>query len=389
MSKLIVEVCRVETVEDHPNPVVTRMKVATVKGWQTCIGFNPDTGVAQFKPGDKCIYFPPDSVLPPQLAHGPADNPPGRLDVMRFLGQLPKDQDTGIRPPGGRVRAARLQGFPSYGLIMRIDQALGDNPDWEIGTDVAEHFGVTKWEPPIKAHAGDAEPDHVRFHRYTEIENYGNFPGAICDGTEVVFTEKLHGQNSRAGLVLDADENGSPVWLWMAGSHDVRRKEFDAKGQRSAFWDLMTDNVKAFLMHVRDNFPWAEAKHSVILFAELIGTQDMKYGLKGGVRGFRAFDLAINGRYIDFHTKVELFRQFGIEPVPILYRGPFSAAVLEEHTNGPTTVCPTEEAGKFKGREGIVITPVVEQFCSLLSGRLILKSVSADYHARKGGTDAH
>jgi len=41
----------------------------------------------------------------------------------------------------------------------------------------------------------------------------------------------------------------------------------------------------------------------------------------------------------------------------------------------------------FKGREGCVITPQVEQFYAPTGGRLILKSVSADYLDRKGAQD--
>jgi hypothetical protein len=53
---------------------------------------------------------------------------------------------------------------------------------------------------------------------------------------------------------------------------------------------------------------------------------------------------------------------------------------------GPSVI--GESSVKFKGREGIVITPVKEQY-SLRHGRLIFKSISADYLARKNPTDGH
>ena len=99
MSSLIVEVCRVESVQKHPN--ADRMTVCTVKGWRVCAGLD------QFRTGDLCVYVPPDSVLPPELSD--------RLGVTKYLSPLPTDAD-GIRPPGGRVRVARLRGEPSYGL---------------------------------------------------------------------------------------------------------------------------------------------------------------------------------------------------------------------------------------------------------------------------------
>lgn len=386
MSKLIVQVQTVTKVEPHPN--ADRLAIATVMGWKTCIKFDPQTGRAQFSVGDGCIFFPPDAVLPPQLANGPDGDPPGRLGVMNYLAPLPEGLD-GVIPPGGRVRAARLRGIPSYGVVMALDPAFGDDPDWSVGTDLADHFGITKWEPPINSE--EDAGDHVLFHRYTEIENIGNFPGAIPDGLEVVFTEKIHGKNSRSGCVIDTGDGGTSAWLLSAGSHEMRRREYEVSGNRSPFWEVLTDNVRALINYVRDEMPWPDPKFSVLLFGEMYGSgvQDMAYGLIDGAHGYRAFDLAVNGQYLDFDTKRELFARFGIEMVPILYRGPFSMAKVEEYTNGPTTVCEPKQAGSFKGREGIVITPVREQLSQVLNGRLILKSVSADYLARKGATDSH
>lgn len=388
MSKLIVEVCRVEHVEPHPN--ADRLAIATVKGWKTCIRFDPETGKADFAPGDKCIYFPPDCVLPAALAHGPDDNPPGRLGVMQYLNRLPKDQN-GVQPTGGRVKAARLRSVPSYGVITHLNAELGDDPNWEIGTDVAAHFGVTKWEPPLENVDGDAEPEHPRFHRYTDIENIGNFPGVIEPLTEVVFTEKIHGKNCRLGFIQDIADDGTESWLFMAGSHSLRRKELDAKGRPSDFWLVMTDNVRDMFRYIRDELPWHQPKVGIVLFGEIYGSgvQDMCYGLSNGRKGFRAFDLALNGLYVDYDLKVELCEKFNIEHAPALFRGPFDSELLEVHTSGPTTLCEPEEAGKFKGREGIVVTPVKEVIHSpVLGGRLIVKSLSVDYLARKGGTDA-
>lgn len=384
MSKLIVEVCRVEKVERHPN--ADRLAIATVKGWRTGIRYDPITGKAEFEPGDLCVYFPPDCVLQPELGNGPDDSPPGRLGIRRFLAQLPKGED-GQTPPGRRVKSCRLQGIPSHGFAMPLDSGFGDDLNWAVGTDVADHFGVTKWEPP-EPKDPNAEREHSRFHRYTEIESFGNFPQAIEEGTEVVFTEKIHGKNNRAGLVFDEPEIGPSSWLELAGCHNLQLKPNEIKGRQSAFWQMF-DHHRALLVHLREHLAWVEPKVSIITFGELYGNLDMKYGLRNGNCGIRLFDIAINGQYLDFDLKHDLCKRFGVEMVPILYRGPFSAAVVEKYTCGPTTLCTPEVAGKFKGREGIVITPVKEVHSSILNGRCILKSKSADFGDRPGGTDAH
>ena len=485
MSTLVIEVCQVASVERHPH--ADRLGIATVKGWKTAIGYDPAAGTYEFAPGERCVYFPPDAVLPPALANSPyrvcknkpcracnktppqlpadqrptgdrcalcgtelawKDGTPGRTGAMAFCAELPPDAD-GVRPPGGRIKAARLRGLQSFGFIMKLDPAHGDDPAWPVGADVRDHFGVTKWEPPIEHVDGDAESPHPAFHAYTDIEHLANFPGLLQDGDDVVMTEKLHGKNCRVGLVRDGEQ-----WTWMAGSHGVRRKpgspherrflardlvfrraipsadvtvgqpfqfddgtfwrvtavkparegdtavhaeelfrlgdgSFQPKLRQSEFWEPLTDAVKALLTHVRDQQPCG----GVVLFGELFGTQDMKYGLRNR-RGFRAFDLAVDGRYLDHDAVVSLCAGFGVETVPVLYRGHFSAAEAERQTDGPTVMCDVKEAGPFAGREGIVVKPAVERFDERMvptstHGRVIFKSVSADYLARKGGTDAH
>jgi hypothetical protein len=68
---------------------------------------------------------------------------------------------------------------------------------------------------------------------------------------------------------------------------------------------------------------------------------------------------------------------------PVLYRGGFSQSVMNEYTDGNTTL--SENPGKFKGREGIVITPTTERRCEI--GRVIFKSISVDYLSRKNPKD--
>jgi RNA ligase (TIGR02306 family) len=376
---LIIEVCRVEAVEEHPN--ADRMCVCRVKGWRVCAGRNPETGRNEFAPGDKCVYIPPDSVLPPELAD--------RLGVSKYLGRLAPDAD-GVRPPGGRVRVARLRGEPSYGLIMPVD-----DPALEVGADVAARYGITKWEPPPEIIDGDSAPAHPAFHTFTDIENYRNFPELFADGEEVIFTEKIHGANCRVGLIRTPDVEGG--WTFMAGSHGQRRKEFDARGRRSRFWEVLTEPVRELLRHVATtaSADWGgAAPNDVVLFGEVYGhrVQDLWYGLEKGRCDFRAFDLAVNGKYLDFDVKVALLERFGVGRVPVLYRGPFSRARVEELVSGPTALCPPEQAGKFKGREGVVITPARERAVATDArafDRLILKAISFDYLERKGGTEYH
>lgn len=434
MSEMIIEVCQIKEVKEHPN--ADRLEICVVKGW------NVISQKGRWKEGDVCIYIPYDSVLPPELANGPDDNPPGRLNVAQYCAPI---KETGA----SRVRAARLRGERSFGIIMKIEPNRGDNVDWKIGDNVADHFGITKWDPPEKCEDGDAAKGHPRFHKYIDIERYQNFPDLIQEGEEVVFTEKIHGKNNRIGLILELNEKGEQEWIWAAGSHGVRRKEKSVVNRRfnaielaeqncidlnqinienvfkdlgdelwqiteilempedderilfkatqidkdgnpiekqSDFWRFLTDDLKTMLEYIRDEHPWSQPKEGIVAFGEFFGNgvQSMNYGRTNF--DFRLFDIAINEQYLDFDVKEELCKRFNVPMVPILYKGPFSVAEMEKHTDGTTTLCDPKQIKGFKGREGIVITPIKERK-TIPGKRVILKSVSVDYLAQQDMSD--
>lgn len=195
----------------------------------------------------------------------------------------------------------------------------------------------------------------------------------IETGTHNFFANGIlvHNSNCRVGLVIRE---------FMAGSHRLRRKE-PSEGKQCLYWEPLTyPGVKELLLY-RMTHPHAS---SVILFGEVFGPgiQDMDYGIAFG-RGFRVFDISADGRYLDWCEVAKLCGHFGVETVPLLYEGPFSREKVDELTYGPTTLG-SPRCG-FKGREGVVIAPLTEQWMS--GSRMILKSVSADYLDRKGAED--
>ena len=393
-SSLIVEICGVDRVEPHPN--ADKMAIACIKGWKTCIRKNDD-GSTQFAAGDLCVFVPPDAILPKELSD--------KLGVTTYLKQLGKNAD-GARPEGGRVAVSRLRGQPSYGFIAKLDILPARPQAWKLGDDVAETLGITKWEPPISCTDGDAERPHPAFHRYFDLENVRNFPDLIPEGEPVVMTEKVHGKNCRLGLIRADGERGEMAWTWMAGSHDVRRKEFVVRKRKT--FDPETKELKIEEYQDRSQF-WqaldkpgvrdmmtaiSGAKDNVVVFGEIFGSgvQDMTYGLAQGQWDFRVFDVTVNGKYLAFAEKSEWCRRHGVATVPLLYDGPYSKAKMEELVTGPTTLCESAVAGGFKGREGIVITAKREQSVAtekMVFDRMALKAINFDYLERRGGTEFH
>lgn len=357
-SEFIIEVCEIKEVRPHPG--ADRLDLCIIKGWQTC------APRGKHQVGDKVVFFPPDTLFPGELAK--------RLGVSNYLKQLPKLPD-GTLPSGGRVGAIRLRGEPSYGFITSPD-----DPTWPVGMNVADHYGVTKWIPVPKAIDGDAETPHPGFHPYVDIESYGNYPNVFTEGEEVVVTEKLHGFNCRMALVRDGDE-----WVMMAGSHSIRRKPVDKQKRPSRYWAFFDDRVKDLLEVLRTSY---DTRYSVILYGEIVGpgVQDMHYGLLKP--HLFAFDISLDGKYMDKDMCYHWLEQFTVAAVPPIYAGPFHADLLPGWTSGPTLMCEPENIKGFKGREGCVIVPAMERTSEELRfRRAILKSKSVDYEARKGAKD--
>ena len=225
-----------------------------------------------------------------------------------------------------------------------------------------------KFYPPVKTRAGDAETDHPHFFAYTDIENMRSYPTVIGDGEEVVATEKIHGTNCRVGFVREGDRD-TAVMVPLAGSRTVRRRAPPPDQWRhNTYWLPHTNDGVARLFHDL----YAAGIASCTLYGEVFGkgVQSYTYGMSG--LRFRAFDLSINGRYVDYEQYRAYCEKYGIEMAPLVYRGPFSLARIKAVSDGPSLV------GGAHGREGVVVRPVVEREDPAV-GRVILKYVGDGY----------
>jgi len=332
MSSLIVEVCAVEDVLDHPN--ADRLEIICVKGWKCIV----QKGV--YNIGDLVVYAPVDSMIPEALSDD--------MDVTKYLGK------------GGRVRTTKLRGEYSQGLVIPmkfLPPLLPSNHGgvkWLPGDNVAEILGIEKYEPPLSTR-GDRLPDHPAFHRYTDIENYNNFPDVLKEGEMVVITEKIHGTNFRA-LNYEGE--------LMVGSHNVRLKE----DPDNLYWNA------AKIYDLQNILP-----NGMVIYGEVYGkgVQKLHYDQKGINIAF--FDASMNGRYLNYEAFVEFCTTHNLPLVPIISVGLWDKNMLL-HREGMSTI-----AGHI--REGIVIKPVYERYDNVLQGRVILKRISERYLLKDYGDD--
>jgi RNA ligase (TIGR02306 family) len=89
-----------------------------------------------------------------------------------------------------------------------------------------------------------------------------------------------------------------------------------------------------------------------------------------------------HGRYLDHAELDAALTELGLPRVPVLAREPFDPARMQVLTDGRETLSGTGA----HVREGVVVRPVRERRDDRI-GRVQLKSVSAAYLLRKGGTE--
>jgi len=356
-SSLIVEVCKIKEIIPHKNADL--LEILVIKGWE-CISKK-----GEFKVGDSVVYIPVDSVLPVELAD--------RIGVRNYLAGKNKD----------RVKCAKLRGEMSYGLIIPNEE------NWEVGTDVREFYNIEKYNPPVRAVAGDAAPQDPLFDKYTDIENIKNFPDIFEEGEMVVVTEKIDGSNDRIGFELVEKDGSTPTGTidWKAGSHRLKRKEPETKEEMKTniYWFPHTlEPVKKLLLHLA-----FKVKKTATLYGEVYGRvrgghKSMHYG-KPNSLNFAAFSLKIDGKYVNQNYFESLCKEYGVPMVPVIAITKFNIEEMKKLSTGPSILA--KENGADHIREGVVICSVEEREeweCS----RAILKMLNPDFLLMKNKREA-
>ncbi|WP_431687425.1 RNA ligase (ATP) [Hahella sp. NBU794] len=384
MSKFSVPIKRIRQIEPHPN--ADAIEFAVIDGYRSIVK------KGEFQAGDLIAYIPEASLLPQwllkKLNFWNAEKGVGRLNG--------KD--------GNRITAIKLRGELSQGVCYPvrmdgdtavIEHGVADSDQMqsspvEEGQCVAELLGVQKYEPPIPTSmAGDIFNAGQRLTVHFDVENWKSYPDILQDGEEVVFTEKLHG--TFTGVAILPEKDARPEAFGVKRNVLIFSKGLGAKGLVLANTDGNSANV-----YVRATTGMVAVIDALLASGELRvedeplfilgetfgpGVQDLAYGKE---LGFRLFALASGyrgaQRYHDFDELQAMAEQLGVQTAPVLYRGPFSQEVMQAFTDGAT------ELDADHIREGIVMTPTKERRDPEL-GRVCLKSVSAAYLCRKGGTE--
>jgi RNA ligase (TIGR02306 family) len=316
-----VEVVKI-SVKPHPN--ADRLDVAHIFGFTCCVA------KGQFQDGQLAAYIQPDSVV---------DSTRPEFDFLAGH---------------ERIKVKGLRGVISMGLLLPAPERA------EEGDDVAKHFGVTHYEPPIPGErCGEVEGGPVGIYapKY-DVESMYRYKHLFREGEAIIATEKIHGANSRFVFAPDEDR-------MYCGS----RGEWKAKNEGNLWWRALEQN------------PWIEEFcrrfPGDILYGEAFGNvQSLKYGSGPNDVYFRAFDALRNGEWRNWEDWADGLTLF--QKVPIVFEGPFDFEQLIKLSDGPSLI-----PGAKHIREGIVVRPLVERRDEHL-GRVHLKLVGNSYLEKDG-----
>jgi RNA ligase (TIGR02306 family) len=120
------------------------------------------------------------------------------------------------------------------------------------------------------------------------------------------------------------------------------------------------------------------------LYGEIVGDGIQKgytYGCGPGEHKFVAYDVMVDGRWLNSDEFMNWCLARGIEKVPLLHFGPYDKAIMDQLRQGDSVYAPSQ-----KVREGIVIKPIQEAMA--YCGRKVLKYINDEY-LLKDQTDFH
>ena len=112
---------------------------------------------------------------------------------------------TGYLRKGQRVRTVKLRGVYSECLLIPIKH-IPFMENYYDGKDMMNVMDITKYEPPVKqVQLSNGKKiryqDNPNFHVYYKFPNLKNVAGLFTEEDDVQITRKMHGTNSRYGIV--------------------------------------------------------------------------------------------------------------------------------------------------------------------------------------------
>lgn len=155
----------------------------------------------------------------------------------------------------------------------------------------------------------------------------------------------------------------------------IRTVAYQGYYQQSGVGNVYEEAVKKYDLKER-----TKNYEGLVFYGEIYGSSIQKgymYGCAEGERKFIGFDIMNSNKdgtpfFYSHSAAEEIFRNIGLDVVPVLFHGAFNAEHAKKLTVGNSVLAPTQ-----KVREGVVIRPTTEQKSHI--GRKVLKLISDEY----------
>ena len=197
MSTFTVDVMTIDAIEEHDN--ADALEIAVLGGYRSIV--RKDV----FSAGDPVVYIPEASIVPVWL--------------LKELNLFNEEKGAGMLAgkAGNRVKAVKLRGVVSQGLVYRVTpvgpKAVEMKVDDEnvrvlIGEDVKTVLGIEKYVPEIPARMS-GEVTHALNTGNFDVENVQKFPDVFVDGESVVRNRKASWNTSTIRLCSGQWKSGN------------------------------------------------------------------------------------------------------------------------------------------------------------------------------------
>jgi RNA ligase (TIGR02306 family) len=307
----LVSIQTIDEVVKHPN--ADALDLVTIGGWQMV------AKLGEFQPGDECLYFEIDSVLP-------------ELPPFEFLRKSCFVDREWIR--GFRLKTIRLRGEFSQGLVV----PLGALQDLGVSLELARScesltalLGVQKWDPPAPASLGGlAKGSFPSWIPKTDQERIQNLRKALdtWSDTEINLgltwevTEKLDGSSMTCFVRLPTHDGmpdpGEAADAWSAAVREgvcSRNLEL-TETEGNAFWQVarrerILQDLRALCVATR---------RSLALQGELVGPGVQGNPFSFGHLRFFVFDVydIEARRYLEPAERRKIVADLGLDHVPVV-----------------------------------------------------------------------
>jgi RNA ligase (TIGR02306 family) len=257
---------------------------ARILGWWVVVAKS-----YKFKPGDLCLYYEIDSLLPD-------------LPQYSFFGKsstLKKSVvENGKTVTGWRLKTVKLRGQISQGLVLPLSE-FPELSAIELGKDVTEELGVYKFDPPLPAClTGDAKGYLPGFIPKTDEDRIQAMPD---------FIDKYRGH--RFYRTVKMDGTSCTCYKYENDFNVCGRTINFMESDNNSMWSI------ANRYNLKDRLPNGFAIQSECAGE---GIQKNRHVLKGqDLYVFYVYDIT-KGIYLSLNDMVSFVKDLGMKTVPIL-----------------------------------------------------------------------